>query len=295
MNTIVEKTIVNFFSPLKNKKELSYDNYDILKNLIRDETNTTEYLLRALSHNYIGLTPFNIVKINNNNPQLSIDLPDILDNYKLILPEIKPRLIMAFGPSASGKTTISKQMIELFSTKYDNFPTCFMTLDGGKFRKASFVYQYIIKVANEHNINIASYNLFPKVKHTIMKYYENQILQYNTCISLYISITLGKSELQSYKQYIEITKDYNWIGIFIWQHKFDCPNEGKDKCYGCAKSGIEREKIEGKKYKLYKWRKSMSRGLEEVKKAKGDYYIIHNGGRPYSNNIINCNEDINIL
>ena len=65
MNTIVEKTIVNFFSPLKNKKELSYDNYDILKNLIRDETNTTEYLLRALSHNYIGLTPFNIVKINN--------------------------------------------------------------------------------------------------------------------------------------------------------------------------------------------------------------------------------------
>ena len=78
---------------------------------------------------------------------------------------------MAFGPSASGKTTCSQKMIELFSTKYNNFPTCFMTLDGGKFRKASIVYQYIIKLANEYNIDIASYNLFPKVKNTIIKYY----------------------------------------------------------------------------------------------------------------------------
>ena len=192
--------------------------------------------------------------------------------------------------SASGKTTCADSMIKLFSTKYADFPTCFMTLDGGKFRKASRVFQHIIKLANLYNIDIVSHNIFPKVKNTIMRYYEKQIAMYNIPISLYIPITLGKSHAQSYLQYIEITKDYNWIGIFIWQHKFDCVYGGKEKCNGCAKSGLEREKTEGKKYKIHKWEKSMERGLVEVKKAKGGFYCIHNGGRSDSDMIIGYND-----
>jgi hypothetical protein len=241
---------------------------NLLKELVQKETNTVEYLLRALSYNYIGSSPFTIEKLDNNI--------DSLDNYKLILPNEKPRLIMAFGPSASGKTTCSSEIIKLFSTKYNDFPTTFMTLDGGKFRKASKVYQMIIKIANELNIDIASYNIFPKVKHIIIKYFEDQIAKYNTTISLYIPNTLGKSSVQSYSKYIEMTGDYNWIGVFIWQHKFDCNYDNEYKCNGCVKSGLERERVEGKKYKIHKWEKSMERGLIEVRKAKGGFYCIHN-------------------
>ena len=110
---------------------------------------------------------------------------------------------------------------------------------------------------------------------------------------MYIPITLGKSHIQSYIQYIEMTQDNNWIGIFIWQHKIDCVYEEQFKCYGCVKSGLEREKIEGKKYEIHKWEKSMSRGLEEVKKAKGGFYCIHNSGRPNSSMLVE-NDNIKI-
>ena len=279
MHQFIVDTILN----IKNNNNLEY--YNVLKDLIKQETDTLEYQLRALSYNYIGDKPLEIIKVNNENT---------LYSYKLILPNIKSRLIMAFGPSASGKTTCSNRMIKLFSTLYENFPTCFMTLDGGKFRKASNVFQIIIEQAKIYNVDIVSHNIFPKVKHTIMKYLENQIINYNTYISLYIPITLGKSDIQSYKHYIDMTRDDNWIGIFIWQHKFNCNYEDKQKCYGCVKSGIEREKIEGKKYKIHKWEKSMSRGLNEVKKAKGGFYCIHNGGRQDSSMVIE-NDNIKII
>ena len=270
----IEQIIIDTIIKIKTiniKTNSEGDNhYNILKNLVKQETDTLEYQLRVLSYNYIGDRPFNIINESTE---------DILDNYRLILPDVKPRLIMVFGPSASGKTSSSGEMIKMFSKSYPDFPTCFMTLDGGKFRKASKIFQMIIHQAAIHDVDIASHNIFPKVKHTIMKYYENQVAKYNTMISLYIPITLGKSYIQSYSTYVELTKDTNWIGVFIWQHKFDCIYEGKYKCNGCAKSGIEREKIEGKKYKLYKWEASMERGLNEVKKAKGGFYCIHNGGR----------------
>jgi len=250
---------------------------NILKKLILEETSTTAYMLRALESNYIGTIPFNIIKVNEM---------DTINSYKIILPPVKPRLIMVFGPSASGKTTSSNEMIKLFSTKYTDFPTCFMTLDGGKCRKASILYQMIIGYSLEYNVDITKYNIFPKVKQKLIQYYENQRSQYNTMISLYIPITLGKSYLQSYSKYIEMTNDYNWIGIFIWQHKFECSYEGVEKCNGCVMSGMEREKIEGKKYKNYKWEGSMEKGLIEVKKAPGGFYYVHNNGKKDRNYII---------
>ncbi len=273
---IILETIININNNItQDPSQFEWNNFIILKDLIKHETSTVDYMLRALSYNYIGDEPFNIIKINNN-----IEI-DTLDNYKLVLPNIKPRLIIAFGPSASGKTTCSNNIIQKLLNEHKDFPTCFMTIDGGNMRKASNVFQMIIKYANMYNINIASYNIFPKVKNTIIKYYESQIEKYNTMISLYIPITLGKTYIQSYSNFIELTKDSNWVGIFIWQHKNDCIYEDKYKCYGCIKSGIEREKIEGKKYKPHKWDLSMERGLIEVKKAKGGFYCIHNGGKDH--------------
>lgn len=282
---MMEQDIINIMIEINKSQNGSYDNIDyisVLKDMVKKEVSTVDYLLRALEYNYIGDEPFNIIKNNNMNQDTCDFAPthlDTLDNYKLILPNVKSRLIMVFGPSASGKTTCGKKMIHKILVKCDNFPTCFMTVDGGKLRQASIVFQIIIKQANIHNIDIVSHNIFPKVKNTIIKYYESQIAKYNTMISLYIPITLGKSYIQSYSHYIEMTKDYNWIGIFVWQHKFDCVYEGEYRCNGCNKSGREREKIEGKKYKMHKWELSMERGLSEVKKAKGGFYCIHNGGR----------------
>jgi hypothetical protein len=278
-------TIINIMQKIKTNENMEY--YSILRDLVKTETDTLEYQLRALYYSYIGDQPFNIMKINNT---IEVD-EDRLDNYQLILPCIKPRLIMAFGPSASGKTTCSTEMIKKISLINPDFPTCFMTLDGGRFRKASNVFQMILKEAMDKSIDIAQHNIFPKVKNTIFKYYENQIAKYNTMISLYIPITLGKG-IQSYSQYIDLTKDTDWIGIFIWQHKFNCIYDGEYRCNSCSKSGFDREKIEGKKYKLHRWESSMERGLTEVRKAKGGFYCIHNGGRQDSSMTLDYNNII---
>ena len=155
-------------------------------------------------------------------------------------------------------------------------------------------WKYIFKVNSLDDIvnyiKNVSYKNIIKEGHGNIGWCIDQITLYNTQISLYIPITLGKSDVQSYIKYIEMTKDYNWIGTFIWQHKFDCEYENEYKCYGCVKSGIEREKKEGKKYKIHKWERSMSKGLIEVKKAPGGFYCIHNGGWSKSNMIIKYNE-----
>ena len=148
------------------------------------------------------------------------------------------------------------------------------------------------------NLVSAGLNLFSKslfdsniIKKHITKFLETQ--NKNIPISLYVPETLGgcygqiKNCEKNYEKYINITKDDKWIGLLIWQHKngSDCEFDSQHKCLGCTESGIAREKEEGKKYSNSAWDISMKNGKEQIMKAKGGSYEIHNaGGKKYENN-----------
>jgi hypothetical protein len=112
-------------------------------------------------------------------------------------------------------------------------------------------------------------------------------------IHLYVPHTLSKctpfSCEKEYTAYKQITGDARWIGMMIWQHKkgADCNFPVGYQCKGCTESGVARQKENGKKYSSDGWDGSMSYGKQEVVKAPGGAYLIHNsGGKPDSKTVI---------
>ena len=98
-----------------------------------------------------------------------------LSSLKLNINDIPtdPKLIMGFGPSASGKTYCAKSIIKILKSTDGNFPSVFMTIDGGIYREESIIYQLIInslkyhKLAGLNNMKISGFSLkyqFPKLQ-----------------------------------------------------------------------------------------------------------------------------------
>ena len=83
-------------------------------------------------------------------------------------------------------------------------------------------------------------------------------------------------------KYVNLTGDTQWIGAFIWQHLHgsECRYPEERKCVGCSESGKAREIKEGKKYSDISYSHSYSQGLNELAKAPGGQFNIHNCGRP---------------
>ena len=57
----------------------------------------------------------------------------------------KKRLIMGFGPSASGKTFWTENVIKMMDKADPNFPKVFMSVDGGIIREFSEIYQEVVR------------------------------------------------------------------------------------------------------------------------------------------------------
>jgi hypothetical protein len=210
-----------------------------------------------------------------------------------------PRLIMGFGPSASGKTYCAKKIIELLSTQDPLFPKTFLSIDGGIQRECSVVYQLAKTIAIQKGhaglknlvSSINSKSLFDSaiIKKNVKEYLMVQkaldASDRPTKISLYVPETLGICGAVNcggkYKSYIEITGDTtNWIALVIWQHKTgdECDFDDSYKCKGCTESGTTREMSEGKKYSSSAYPFSMYNGVLESKGAPGGYFKIHNSG-----------------
>jgi len=219
----------------------------------------------------------------------------------------KTRLIMGFGPSASGKTYCAKAIITMLSENDSSFPKSFLSIDGGIYREKSYIYQKLIGLISFEpyngllNLVLSGYHL--KRSYTNMTIEERKTLfnsdiikkkvteyliylknKHNNKISLYIPETLGGCLINCssiYKKYIEITDDSeSWIGLLIWQHKThnDCDYKEDYQCKGCTESGQNREKKEGKKYSNRAWENSMLNGRKYMMEAPGGRYEIHNGG-----------------
>jgi energy-coupling factor transporter ATP-binding protein EcfA2 len=228
----------------------------------------------------------------------------------LVLPPSKQgRLVMGFGPSASGKTHWAKTILGLLQKADDQFPEVFFAVDGGLVRESSAVYQCATEMA--HCAGFAGFkNLHAGMFVTgdIKKEMEKYLLAESkrVSVSLYVPETLGKCEFMVrgvtvplirpcdhyLKTFMNITRDDKWIGLLIWQHA-TAADHGKDAafsspsvyagdeyaCVGCMASGKEREKGEGKPYEGHVYAQSMKNGRKYMERAPGGRYEIHNAGR----------------
>ena len=244
-----------------------------LSKLIKDEIESTAYILRVLSNSVLSVEDTNnelIFHVDGDNDLLEkikngVELTGRWEHDKQFF-KLKPlgdpnrptRLIMAFGPSASGKTVLGATIVKLISENANNatFPKTFLKIDGGDMRTYSMMYQYIINTitSEPYNTRISGYSnlvaatladnikslgknpsLFDSgiVKKTIKTYLTNLRDNEKFSISLYIPETIawcgGRDCQKKYKKYIEISKppagptgaeaEDDWVGLYIYQHK----------------------------------------------------------------------------
>jgi hypothetical protein len=308
---------------------------------VTKEITSTAYYLRTLSASLLQLNkneykivfifenPQNITGIwERDNLSISFQIVKVSDNSIVDITSIpNSRLIMGFGPSASGKTYCAKQIINLMHMNDPTFPTFFLSIDGGIYRETCVIYQKILACIGGDMFSNNTAKGFSNLVSTsnpslsifdsnIVKRYINTYLQFlktnkNIKINLYVPETLSgclNTLCKSvYGKYIQITGDTNWIGILIWQHKLSTQCRyatkygEKYRCKGCTESGMEREIKEGKKYSNAAWSISYSNGLNAVKSAPNHRFSIHNSGSPtnwtifkdYSNQALN--EDVLIF
>lgn len=283
-----------------------------LKGFLDAEVTSTAYILRCLVSSIIQPKESNIklkIKIN-------IDIKNLTgtwDNDKQYIKieqlekNKKPRLIMGFGPSASGKTFWAESIIKILSSTDRSFPNAFLSIDGGIYREKSVVYQLIIKLTKKlcnkkilgfenlyssglANIKGRMKSLFKSPKSKIRDYLKTN--SKTVKLSLYVPETAG-SCLQCrvvikkcacaekiVAKYKKITGDDKWIGLFIWQclKGSDCRFPDDSKCRSTSASGKSRELDEGKKFSPAAYKFSFNGGLATMKRAPGGRIEIHNGG-----------------
>ena len=307
--------------------------FKFFNNIINSEIETTAYILRAISNCILKKKEeeeeeeeeklfFEL--IDNDVPLTGIWKEDRKNiKIKLSPKEDKKdkRLIMGFGPSASGKTYMAQNIINWLAED-KNFPNIFLSIDGGSMREASVTYRYITKqmqlnvpdkdcktlkgFKNLSSSSTLTKSLFKKPKKKIFEFFKNVKENNNkNIISVYVPETLGgypscyskKTCRTSHvytdnvKKYCDYTGDDNWIGLFIWQHKFKegdkCPLPVGYKCEGVISKGTSREIEEGKKYGPKAYNISFHAGLTILKSHSKHSVEIHNsGGKTNSKSII---------
>jgi hypothetical protein len=335
-----ESTVMNMFEKYNKefaKDKDAQDNWTICKKectnillpLISEEINSTAYILRTLSKHIINTDkkrPYIIYFVfscssndkltgiwENDKQYFNIKFGPVPkeNSLKTEKEETVSRLIMSFGPSASGKTRSGKYLISLLNSVDSTFPKSFMTIDGGNYREDSFVYNIILKALSRYKYtgfnNLVSQSVYGSlfdsflVKNTIIDYLSTQKEKQkkNLQISLYIPETSMSCKTQSllyYKpcsrliqKYLSIVDTKLWSSFVIWQHKTgeECTFSKGFKCKGCLESGSKREKTEGKKYTNKEWNFSMNQGMIDMLTATEYKLLVHNsGGKENSKTLI---------
>lgn len=322
------KTVINEMNTSSNTNkwiECKNNCQNYCMQMMSYEINSTAYMLRLLSNSVIGDTDNNkiaysikeVSDIKNNltgkweNDCKLFDIKIVDSNGNEINNKNETgRLIMGFGPSASGKTYCAKQIIELMTNIDNTFPKFFLTIDGGIYREQSYIYQKIIKTCKENNIaglvNLVSASIATTLKtifdsNIIKKNMKKYLLSQKEKINLYVPDTISGCLVNCkplYEPYIKITGDKNWIGLMIYQHKSgnECPYPEKYKCVGCEQSGQSREIDEGKKYSSSAWSYSYKNGNNAILQAPNYRFRIHNSGGRKTNDTINTTifEDLSV-
>lgn len=270
----------------------------VLQHWIHLETQTTAFFLRVLYHCILGDKKNAKIKIDNPTGWIDHDIHQI----KLEIKNCKNRLIFGFGPSASGKTFLINELLTILRKKQKDFPTTFLSIDGGIIRESSIVYRTItdiilqnfkVGIQNLSQPNILSSLhletiLFPqnKIKKQILQLLSKNSGNYSlyvpetlsACGSIIRSKGTGSTCKDLVQKYNKIVQDDEWIGIMIYQHKNKCSFPDAYACETCVKSGKEREMKQGKKYSSTSWLHSYNIGMKMMRTAPGYSILIHNSG-----------------
>ena len=236
-----------------------------------------------------------------------------MEHFTIDIKHDEPRLIMALGPSSAGKTFSGTTVMKMIKQAKKDFPTKFLSIDGGIYREESIVYQTILDALKRYKEisgfkDLVSPNKWEEIKHgtifssgTAKKEITAWMKRRGVRISLYIPETLGAPDTAASRpyskieKYVDITGDTNWIGLLIWQHLNDggkkkkkkigkwkvmCNFPDGQKCKGTVPLGMKRQEGEGKMYSPDSWWRSMLNGEKMLKKAKGLRVDLHNSGQP---------------
>lgn len=272
---------------------------------LQDELESTVYMLNLLGNSFLSTNNTKLTINYDNQPLTGKWIQDSV-HFKLCNKQFNTgRLIMGFGPSASGKTYWAKSIIKFLSgEKSLSFPTEFLSIDGGIQRETSVIYQIIKNsIKDLHGsgvVNLVSASALTgdsifssdTVKKNLKIYLKSQN-KMNIYPNLYVPETLGACPFRLncssvYADYIKITNDTQWVGIYIWQHKTECNLPEKFKCNTVVKSGKSRETVEGKKYSSRAYDASEYHGNKELFRKTGSvlpskYQIrVHNSGGAFN-------------
>jgi hypothetical protein len=286
--------------------------FDTIIKLIKNEIHSTVFMLRFITNSLITNNPQARVKFAFTEKAFGDDnhiqwdkLTGLWkadqDKFKLLPLEHtkkKPRLIMSYGPSASGKTFNAKKIIELIHKSDDKFPSAFMAVDGGIAREMSAIYQMVVntvhtvknKMSGLANLVTAGLSFHKSLFNSEPKEQIKNWLKIQAklgYISLYIPST-ATGELAAKATFNKANKmskweglnDTKWIGLLIYQHKThsECPFRHEFKCVGCTESGVKRQIGEGKEYSNAAYNTSMNHSDYAMKHAPGGKIKIHNSG-----------------
>lgn len=295
------KTILSSNCQEKNEKWINCTRkcYKFSSEEINREIKSTAFILKCLANSVLPKKGLSFNFDINNFEKITGIWENDKHFFEIISENKKSKLIFGYGPSASGKTQWSKNLIKLFS-QIKNFPNFFLSIDGGIYRESSVVYQTLKNTANQLCYlglnNLAGFSFFSKkifdsdiVKNIIIEYLGFQEKK----ISLYIPETLSNCGLlfnscrQISKKFVELTNDTKYISLLIFQHKTarECNYKENFRCFGCEESGRLRQVKDGKKYNSSAYFLSMLNSEKELK--YGYYrYIIHNSGRNNGKTVI---------
>ena len=267
---------------------------------VTEEINSTLYMLNVLGNSMIN---GNCKLILSENYELLTN--DWGNDYQYFQPREgneNSRLIMAFGPSASGKTFMVENAIKMLRHTFmigEGFPEVFLSIDGGIQRESSYAYSVIrdaIKDKNSGFKNLVSTGIISKsifssdkVKQNMKTFLNNNNKGFNLYIPETLSSCIKKINCSDkYDFYQKYTSDDNFVALNIWQHKKDteCDFKNGYQCEGTNKSGKSREQTEGKKYSDGAYDLSKRNGVYEITKTKGISMDIHNSGGPDNKSII---------
>ena len=299
----IDRFIKSLSNPSKGDWVKCQSNCETLANkYIGFETKTTLYYLTFLAKSLIEDKEKLKLVFTGPNNRLTGFWKDDMKLFKLDSEQFnteKGKLIMGFGPSASGKTYWAKNIIKILNQTEPTFPTNFLSIDGGIMREVSLTYQMLKNLAKTEvkgfeNLGGGLFSpLFntDKIKGQVLEFLK-QSKQPKP--NLYVPHTLAECSFSfgikgkqypicrnQYQRYIDITKDDKWTGLMIYQHltQKQCPYKDLYKCKGCKESGEEREVEEGKKYSSSSWKTAYEYGMQQYKKAGGYKILIHNNGR----------------
>ena len=268
----------------------------ILKEYVKDEMESTAFVLRCMGEAILANAKKLEISLTGKKDDITGKWKKDHKLFKLVSwNQSKGRLIMGFGPSASGKTFWAENVVVILNKTINFPPGRWLSIDGGLYREVSKVYQVIVNAAHKHlgkksgltNLvksgiklpGLGGGSIFSssKVKTHIYEWLKTQENKPN----LYIPDTLGSST-GGWHKWRDLTKTKDsWIGLCIYMHKQGgekCPFSKDFKCLGCEKKGKDRQASEGKQYSSMAYGTTYERGMKTAKKAS-KWMLIHNTGQ----------------